>query len=161
MNSESGACHNGAMAYRHVQWGWTWLLYLIFSVVMNVVILTRAGESGDEEAWVIVLTLTFQAVLFLIVLFFSRLEVTVDTENVTAAFGFGWPKKVIALDDIVAVREVRNNWWQGWGIRRISNGWMYNVWGLNAIECEVDGGSVFRVGTDDGQQLAAALILRR
>ena len=44
------------MAYRHVQWGWTWLLYLIFSVVMNVVILAGMGESGDEEAWVIVLT---------------------------------------------------------------------------------------------------------
>jgi len=148
------------MAYRHVQWGWTWLLYLIFSVVMNVVILAGMGESGDEEAWVIALTLVFQAVLFLVVLLFSRLEVTVDTENVAAAFGFGWPKKVIALDDIVAVHEVRNHWWQGWGIRRISNGWMYNVWGLDAVEAEVGDGRVFRVGTDDQERLAAALMLR-
>ena len=62
--------------------------------------------------------------IFVIVFLFSRLEVTVDSENVTAAFGFGWPKTVIALDAVVSVREVRNSWWQGWGIRRISNGWM-------------------------------------
>ena len=73
--------------------------------------------------------------------------------------GFGWPKKVVALDDIVSVREVRNSWWQGWGIRRITNGWMYNVWGLDAVEVEVGGGTGFRIGTDDSERLAAALLL--
>ena len=35
---------------------------------------------------------------------------------------------------MTAVREVRNRWIQGWGIRKISRGWMYNVWGLDAVE---------------------------
>ena len=149
------------MAYRHVQWGWTWLLYLIFSVVMVAVVVAGVGESEDDEAvWVTVFTVGFLVALFFVVLLFSRLEVTVDSENVTAAFGFGWPKKVIPLDDIVAVSEVRNSWWQGWGIRRISNGWMYNEWGLDAVEVEVAEGRVFRIGTDDSERLAAALLLR-
>lgn len=149
------------MGYKHVQWGWIWLLYLIFSVVMGFVVVAGVGESGDDEpAWVIVATVAFLVVLFFVVVHFSRLEVTVDTENVTAAFGYGWPKKMIALDDIVAVREVRNNWWQGWGIRSISSGWMYNVWGLDAVEVEVGDGKVFRIGTDDHERLTASLTLR-
>ncbi|MGI9529539.1 MAG: hypothetical protein ACR2NG_07505 [Acidimicrobiia bacterium] len=149
------------MAYTHVQWGWTWLLYLIFSVVMTVVIIVGIGDSGDDEAlWVTAATVVFLVVLFFVVLAFSRLEVTVDAENVTAAFGLGYPKKVVAHTDVVAVREVRNNWWQGWGVRNISNGWMYNVWGLDAVELEMADGKVFRIGTDDSERLAAALILR-
>lgn len=149
------------MAYRHVQWGWTWLLYLIFSVAMTAVIVVGVGESDDDEAaWVTAATVAFLVVLFFVVLLFSRLEVTVDSENVSAAFGFGWPKKAIPVVDVVAVREVRNNWWQGWGIRNISNGWMYNVWGLDAVELEMVDGKVFRIGTDDPQALSAALVLR-
>ena len=148
------------MAYRHVQWGWTWLLYLIFSVVMVAVVVAGMGESGGDEAvWVTVVTVGFLVALFLVVLLFSRLEVTVDSENVMAAFGFGWPKKVVALEDVVAVREVRNTWWQGWGIRRISNGWTYNVWGLDAVELELSDGRAFRLGSDDNAQFLAAVTL--
>lgn len=149
------------MAYKHVQWGWTWLLYLIFSTVMTVVVIVGVGESEDDEAvWVTVATVVFLVVLFFVVLAFSRLEVTVDAENVTAAFGYGSPKKVVAHIDVVAVREVRNNWWQGLGVRNISNGWMYNIWGLDAVELELADGKVFRIGTNDSERLTAALILR-
>ena len=119
MGGLAWGCKTDDMIYRHVQWGWTWLPYLIFALVVGGITVAGAGESDDEEsAWVIALTVVLLVAIFVVVLLFSRLEVTVDSENVTAAFGFGWPKKVVALDDIVSVREVRNAWWQGWASAR-------------------------------------------
>ena len=49
----------------------------------------------------------------------SRLTATVDGRSVTAAFGWGWPRRSIEVADIVAARRVRNSWWHGWGIRKV------------------------------------------
>ncbi len=46
------------------------------------------------------------------------------------------------------------------GIRKISGGWMYNMWGLDAVELEFTSGTVFRIGTDDSGNLIAALSLQ-
>ena len=58
------------------------------------------------------------------------------------------------------VRQVRNKWWYGWGIRKIPKGWMYNVWGLDAVELEMESGKVFRIGTDEPDQLLGALSIQ-
>lgn len=75
------------------------------------------------------------------------------------AFGWGWPRRVIDVADITAFRPVRNKWWYGFGIRVISGGWMYNVWGLDAVELDLASGRKFRIGTDETIDLAAALTL--
>ncbi len=58
------------------------------------------------------------------------------------------------------MRPVRNSWWYGWGVRKVPGGWMYNVWGYDAIELELASGKVFRIGTDDPDGLLAALTER-
>ena len=55
------------------------------------------------------------------------------------------------------MRAVRNKWIYGWGIRRLPGGWMYNVWGLDAIELDLVSGKRFRIGTDDPDGLLAAI----
>ena len=42
-------------------------------------------------------------------------------------------------------------------MRKIRNGWMYNVWGLDAVQLELQSGKSFRIGTDDPDGLVAAL----
>jgi regulator of protease activity HflC (stomatin/prohibitin superfamily) len=107
-----------------------------------------------------VATLGFMIALLVVVLVFSRLLVTVNAGRVVAAFLFGRPRREIKLEDVTAVREVRNRWIQGWGIRKISGGWMYNVWGLDAVEVEISSDKVFRIGTNDPENLLATISLQ-
>ena len=96
-----------------------------------------------------------------IVVAFGRLTVTVDGSRVRAAFGLGWPSRSVPLGDIVDASVVRNRWFYGWGIRKIPKGWMFNVRGLDAVELQLTSGRVFRIGTDQPNELAAAINTNR
>jgi len=61
---------------------------------------------------------------------------------------------------VTAVRQVRNHWYYGFGIRKVPNGWMYNVSGLDAVELHLTSGKVFRIGTDDVDQLFGVLSIQ-
>jgi hypothetical protein len=99
------------------------------------------------------------ALLIAATLLFNRLTVIVAAGVVEVRFGFGWPKRVMEVRDVVGARRVRNRWFYGWGMRKIANGWMYNVWGLDAVELDLASGSRFRIGTDDASDLLAAIQL--
>jgi len=114
---------------------------------------------GLDEADVLLPVVAFLVVAAGATFMFSRLTVTVDEATVVAAFGLGWPRRTERLDEIVAVRKVRNKWIYGWGIRKLPGGWMYNVWGLDAVELDLSSGKMFRIGTDDPEGLLAALTL--
>ena len=87
----------------------------------------------------------------------ARLTASVSEHSVTATFGWGWPRHSTDVADIVSARAVRNGWWHGWGIRKVSGGWMYNVAGHDAVELELRSGGVFRIGTDEPDALLAAV----
>ena len=145
------------MEYQHAQWGF----FLIPTFMVCAVVAVSIGTTGDETSTLLtVATVGFAIALLFVVLVFSRLEVTVSAGRVVAAFLFGRPRREIKLEEVRAVRQVRNGWIQGWGIRKISGGWMYNVWGLDAVELELSSGRVFRIGTDDSGNLFAALSLQ-
>jgi hypothetical protein len=143
------------MTYRHVQtssWAWSisaaglvGLIWVILSPPTETVATVLAGAS-------FVLLVATGAVI-------SRLTSTVDGEAVAATFGWGWPRRRIAIEEIVAVRQVRNSWWHGWGIRKVSRGWMYNIAGREAVELELRGGRVFRIGTDEPAALLEAVVV--
>ncbi len=144
------------MEYRHTQWGFLAIpTLLLFAVVIPI-------TASDDETTVAITALLIVSTIALlaIVLLFSRLEVTVSDGRIVTAFGFGRPHREIDLADVTAVRQVRNTWIQGTGIRKISGGWMYNVWGLDAVEVDLSSGNVFRIGTDDPENLFAAISLQ-
>jgi len=87
----------------------------------------------------------------------ARLTVVVDARAVTASFGWGWPRRTIDRSEIDSAAAVRNSWWQGWGIRKVSRGWMYNNAGRDAIELSLRSGRVFRIGTDQPDELLEAV----
>ena len=141
------------MAYRHTQFGYLAPIVLFGFAVLMVVIGTLADDSA---ATLITIGLVFLLVGALIVNF-NRLTAVVDAGTVSACFGWGWPRRSVAAADIEAVRHVRNRWYHGWGIRKVARGWLYNVWGLDAIELELRNGRVFRIGTDEPDELASAV----
>ncbi|MFV1999411.1 MAG: hypothetical protein ACC654_03510 [Acidimicrobiia bacterium] len=143
------------MDYHRTQ---TAYLAIVLAVVGAVIVglLLLPLFDGDMPP---ILVAVVVAVVLGITLVFTRLTVVLADGNLTVAFGFGWPKRTVDMSDIVAARQVRNTWYQGWGIRLIGGGWMYNVWGLDAIELDLSSGKKFRVGTDDPEGLLAALTL--
>lgn len=131
-----------------------WLLVAIPLFIISSVVAAEA--EGDTMA--VVIGVGASLLVIAIVANFSRLRVTVSEEAVDLAFGLGWPSKRITITDVTGVEPVRNKWFWGWGVRRAPSGWMWNVWGLDAVEVELRSGKSFRIGTDDQQGLYAALL---
>jgi hypothetical protein len=130
-------------------------MYLIS--VLGVVGLAWGVAVSDDLGggfWV------FQAAMLLVAatgVVAARLTVVVDARSVTASFGWGWPSRTIDRAEIESAVYVRNSWWHGWGIRKVSRGWMYNNAGRDTVELSLPSGRVFRVGTDQPVELLAAI----
>jgi hypothetical protein len=58
---------------------------------------------------------------------------------------------------ITDARPVRNPWYYGLGIHYTSDGWVFNVAGLDAVEIVLENGRKIRIGTDEPERLAAAI----
>ena len=144
------------MEYDHTQYGYTGALTTVFLVALMWGSFQSAFEESD---WIGLLIVSFAILMVALTFWFSKLTVTVVQGGITAAFGLGKPHRMIQLSDVTEVRQVRNSWVEGWGLRKITNGWMYNVWGLDAVELELASGSVFRIGTDEPDKLSTAITL--
>jgi len=143
------------MEYRHTQTGLT----AVFVVLgFGILFVFLVAVAGDETAVLIATGLGLLAIAALVVAF-NRLTVEVDSDRVRVAFGWGWPRRSIDLADMTGFSAVRNKWYYGWGIRKVPRGWMYNVWGLDAVEVDLASGKTFRIGTDEPADLVAALTL--
>jgi hypothetical protein len=129
---------------------------ILLPVIGSLLVLTIVLVAVADEVWALVggLTMLFLAV---VVVALSTLTVDVGPDAVTATFRYGWPRRRVSYADVVAMRAVRNAWWVGLGIRKVSRGWMYNVWGLDAVQLDLADGRVFRIGTAEPDGLLAAL----
>lgn len=141
------------MSYRHTQTG---PLMLLISVIGLVGAVWIGVTQPLDTAANVLLELTF-VVLVLVGLVAARLTVTVDDRAVSTWFGWGWPRRTIALTDIVSAERVDNSWWYGWGVRKVPGGWMFNTAGYGAVELRLASGTVFRIGTDEPDALLAAI----
>lgn len=88
---------------------------------------------------------------------FHSLTVRVSRDDIALAFGIGLIRKRFNINDIQIATTATNRWYNGWGIRKISGGWLYNVSGWDAIEIKLKNGRRYRIGTDQPQELLAAI----
>ncbi len=88
---------------------------------------------------------------------FRSLTVKVDESELSFYFGDGLIRKSINLKEIISVQIIRTTILQGWGIHWLGNGWIYNVYGLDAIELSHENGKRTIVGSDDCENLAKAV----
>lgn len=137
------------LVYRRTQVG----TVIVVAVGGSVVLLALIGAgTGWHPATVAVMVLLVAALGM-----FYSLTVEIDGRQVRCFFGPGLIRRTIPLHEIVAARPVRNRWYYGWGIRLTSNGWMYNVSGLDAVELSLASGARFRIGTDRPVELIRSL----
>jgi hypothetical protein len=142
-----------AVRYQHTQSN-----RYVVSVFVVVALAFAVALLGSEVSVLGALGLgAFLVIVGLVLANFSQLTVTVDDDGVELHFGWGWPRKHIELADIAVVDTVRNKWWYGFGIRLTPHGWLYNVWGLDAVQLDYHSGTRLRIGTDEPELLVAAL----
>jgi hypothetical protein len=139
------------MTYKEEQFGWAmnvWILILPFLMLLFYLL-----EIGDKPMPLFVLIVS--VVLFLIIfLLFFKLTVAVNDSNIVISFGVGIIRKKVSLGDINEVKRVKTNWYNGWGIRKIKNGMLYNIQGFNAIELSFKNKkSILRIGISSSSDL--------
>lgn len=139
----------GTLAYRHTQIGRLQVAVAVLSVGIAVV----AAFAIDLGALAAIIALSVLPVTFS----FMTLTVTVDETHVALRFGYGIVRKRLALADVSACAQVRTTYLDGIGIRMMSGGWLYNVTTGSAIELALVGGKRVLIGTDEPDQLLAAI----
>ena len=86
------------------------------------------------------------------------LRIRISDSEIMWGFGIGFPRKKLNLADITSIEKVTNKWWYGWGIRKIiTGGWLYSVYGLQAVEIKTANGKSVRLGTDEPKKLYRVL----
>jgi len=97
------------------------------------------------------------SVLMLVCLLtFYRIVIEVDENYITFKLGIGLFKKTYQINDLTSCSSVRCSFISGFGIRKIANGWLYNVSGLDAIELKFnDRKDIIRIGTNKSDEIAS------
>ena len=143
--------------YERTQKGKLWVVAVLVGI-FGLGGAALASASGEDVSTALYLSVIVSDLAIIgLVMTFNRLQVEVTPGAVVMSFGWGWPRKTIQRSDIVAHHVVRNSPLLGWGIRWFKGGTMWNVWGLDAVELQLDTGRKFRIGTDDPAGLDAAL----
>lgn len=139
--------------YRHTQIGWAIIgsLVLVAGLVLPPLQAARLDRGHT----------LFASIAAAVLVVFGWLTVEVDAGSILLRFGIGLVRKRLALRDVKSWREVRNPWYSGWGIKIRPGVVLWNVSGFDAVELVLEGGTRFRVGTDEPVALAAAIALAR
>jgi hypothetical protein len=137
------------MTYRHTQPGTLILITCLLVGAFGIVLGWRSGQWPPMVLLFVIMLVT--AALF------SSLTVEVGNNELRWHFGPGLWSYRLPLDEIRDVAVVRNQWWNGWGIRMGYGFRLYNVSGLDAVELRLTSNEVRRIGTDDPHGLAEAL----
>jgi hypothetical protein len=88
---------------------------------------------------------------------FSSLTIEAGDGRLNWWFAFRFWRREIAMSEVQSIAILRTPLWYGWGIRKIAQGWLYNVSGREAVELTLKDGRRILLGTDRPHQLAAAL----
>jgi hypothetical protein len=159
MQMEAISVNTVSVAYKHKQKGGFFLYSNIFFTLLSIAafcwVLTKIKVPGALLG-VIMLGMV---IIFLILSTFamSSLTVSIDNEFVRIVFGLHLFAKKFAIKDITGCMPVKNDFWDNWGIRMWSNGWLYNVAGFDAVEIILKSGKHNRIGTNQPQELAQAI----
>jgi hypothetical protein len=142
------------VAYEHTQAGWPVRLAFGVTALGLLVMAVVPDASGEMPRAALLGGAALTAVLGLM---WSRLTVRIDRQHLRWAFGPGWPRFSVPIAAVQSAEVTRTRFWQGWGIRRVRNGWLYNVAGHDAVRLTRHDGRQVLLGTDEPRRLKAAI----
>jgi hypothetical protein len=124
------------------------LMYAIF-VPLIIINLYKFTESilhlGTQTKYFAILSFLFTLCLAC----FNKLTISITNTTVSFAMGMGLIKKSYPISEIKSCSAHKNSMINGWGIRVIQGGWLYNVSGFHSIELRFRNDTkVIRIGTN-------------
>ena len=128
-------------------------------VVLFGVLVVVMLALGQKEAAIIlgVVTVGLALILGIVLVLCHSLTVRVSRSEIALSFGVGLIRKQFPIGDISGASIVQNRWYNGFGIRKIRGGWLYNVSGFDAIEIQLKNERKYRIGTNQPKELLAAV----
>jgi len=132
------------------------LIILVFFTWAQIT--ARAEPPSVNSGTNFAVSFIMVSILFILASFTS-LTTSIDKNCLQIKFGYGIFKKKFLLSEIVVVKQVKNHWYYGWGIRLwlLPKMWIYNVSGFDAVEIIMKNGKVYRIGTDSPGGLETAI----
>ncbi|WP_373951327.1 hypothetical protein [Vibrio pomeroyi] len=123
-------------------------LLLILCVISAFIVFTSESSYGALFA------LSINALIA--VLFFS-MTIELKSDILTWYFGFGFLRKTVKVSDIIDTSFYQTKWYQGIGIRMLSDGWLYNASIGSALKLSLSDGKQFYIGCKNTEDLKRAL----
>ena len=143
-------------AYQHTQPGT--VLRIVMGILMVVFAMFAVGILVGKGFDAAVLGLGMAALsLLLPLLMFHCLAVRVTTEDVGVSLGIGLVRRTVPVAESESVQAIRTRWYNGWGIKKVRHGWLFNVSGFDAVELGLTRKRRLLVGTDEPKKLLAAI----
>ena len=146
--------------YEHTQPG-TFMRAMTGSwVVVFGVLAVVMLALGEKEAAIVLglITVMLAVINGIVFALFHSLTVRVSRSEIALSFGVGLIRKQFPIGDISSASIVQNRWYNGFGIRKIRGGWLYNVSGFDAIEIQLKNERKYRIGTNQPKELLAAVV---
>jgi hypothetical protein len=143
-----------ALPYRHTQIGVLTLVGLSAGFLTQLFRAVRDVRRHRRWAWV---SVPRTALMVGAMALFSSLRVEVDENAVVAGFTGGALLRRVPLSEIETAKVVTVPWYHGWGLRKVHDGWMYNVSGRRAVELGLRDERIFTIGSDEADALLAAI----
>lgn len=137
--------------YEHTQRG-TVLLVTFLVTVLFLLALDRLVPAARG------VLVTLIGILGMCGFLFSSLTIQITDRALRWQFGLGFIRKEVPLAEIERAEATETTFLQGWGSHYTSRGWLYNVSGFQAIVVRLKSGKTFLLGTDEPDQVRAALL---
>jgi len=138
--------------YEHAQAGT--LMRILLGVLMLFFCSVATGLLiAGKEASAVIGTASPVGLLLVILALFHSLTVRVSAELIHLSFGIGLVSKSIAVREIESASIARTRWYNGWGIKKISGGWLFNISGFDTVELKLGNGRRYLIGTDEPERL--------
>ena len=96
-------------SYHHTQPATLIVSIMTATIILTVYIVGALGLVG----WLVAIV----GLEILVVYAFKSLTVVLDSQSLSFWFGPGFWRKRVVVTEIESVAEVRNHWYNGWGIR--------------------------------------------
>jgi transcriptional regulator with XRE-family HTH domain len=149
----------GFTPYSHKQIGYFTLIGLgmVLSFMLSIGVYSYFELNGTEKTGALFTLGASTLIISIVGILFSSLTISVNSSTINWSFAFGFWKKQLDLSEVASAHVVQNTFLNGFGIRVVGNGWLYNVSGFAAVELKLKGGSVVRLGTDEPEYLKHAV----
>jgi hypothetical protein len=143
-----------AAVYKHRQTGILLgvLLALFFMVAGTILELLAPSLTWGTNL------ILFSLLIILISKIVASILIVIEDGHLKISIARGLLKKAIPLALIQSCRIIVLPWYHFWGLRKIPNGYMYNITGFVCLEIVLRNSVIYQIGTEKPIELAQALI---